>query len=163
MAVNRLGMTVALDSASAAKILRMVKTANPAMATALRARLRVAGAVTVAEIQAKLREDTPEGTALVSGGARDTLANNTKLSILTGVRQYGIRIKTSGTQLSKAHAAILSAYNKKTWRHPLPNSPAEFVNESGRPYFGTVILDSQVAFQTAATLALEDAAAAIRL
>lgn len=157
-----MGFTVTLDSVSAAKILRQVKAADPAIATALRARLRVAAVATVADIQSTLREDTPEGVALVSGGARDTLASNTRLSILTGVRQYGLRIVTSGSKLSKAHAAILAAYNKKSWRHPLPHDKEEFVVEQGRPYFGSVILKDQLAFQIAATAALEDAAAAIR-
>lgn len=163
MAVNSMGMTVTLDSASAAKIIRIVKAADPAMATALRARLRLAAADTIIAIQNTLREDTPEGTGLVSGGVRDTLAQNTKLSILTGVKSYGIRIVTSGKNLKSINAAMLAAYNKKTWRHPLPNDKSELITEKGRPYFGTVVLQRQVAFQTAATLALEDASAAIRL
>nr|QOL00386.1 hypothetical protein [uncultured organism] len=162
MATNRFGFTVTLDSASAAKIIRQAKAADPAIATALRARLRIAGAATVKDIQATLREDTPEGVAVVSGGARDTLADATKLSILAGVKQYGIRIVTSGSKLTKVHAAILAAYNKKTWRHPVPHAEGEFVEQQGRPYFGSVILKDQLAFQIAATAALEDASAAIR-
>lgn len=122
----------------------------------LRARLRAAGAEAVADVRRTILEPTPGGAGPHSGGVREALAVSTKVSILSGQRKAGIRIVTTSAKLAAAHAAMLKAYNKTSWRHP-NRSGGAWVDESGRPYFGSVINAHKTEMRAAVETALDDA------
>lgn len=152
-----------IDPASFAKLLADVKAFDAALSRALRKRLRLAAVDAVAEVRKTLEQPTPAGRPMRPDGVRADLAASTRVAILAGQRAAGVRIVTTSAKLDAAHKAMLKAYNKPHWRHPIRgHKSARWVNQAGRPYFGAVIGARKAAMATAVEAALVEARSVIR-
>jgi hypothetical protein len=90
------------------------------------------------------------------------LAQGTKVSISTGVRAAGVTIRTRPTYLTADQQNMVHAYNKGTFRHPLFGDWKTPITQTGRPYFGSVILPFTPAMRVAMNEAVRDAGRTIR-
>jgi hypothetical protein len=149
---------IQLDPVTFRRLMRDVKEFDPAMSRALRKRLRLAGESAVREVRSTIKEDTPEGTPFKPGGVRDGLAAGTKVSILAGKRMAGVRITTTGARLTAAHKAMVKAYNRQSFRHPVGGNRDVWVSQEGRPYFGSILRDKRAEMQLAIHEAVSEAA-----
>ena len=148
-----------------------VKEFSPALAASTRRRLRDAGQETVAAIKAKLLEPPPERIASgapaprykhvrrpgAGSGIRAGLAAGTKIGISTSAKKQGVSITTSSARLPPKAQAMVRAYNKPTFRHPLFGNPNDWIKQAGRPFFGAVIAAHKTLFSEAIQDAIADA------
>ena len=77
-------------------------------------------------------------------------------------RAAGAKITTGSSKLAAENKGLLNVYNKKTFRHPVFGDKENWVEQQGRPYFGSVIqkaLDRALVEEVRA--ALDEAATAI--
>ena len=74
-----------------------------------------------------------------SGEGRAALIAATKVSVSFSRRAAGAKIVTGSSKLSAAHKGLLNVYNKKSFRHPVYGNKAVWVEQQGRPYFGSAI------------------------
>lgn len=159
------GVRVEVDPRQFAATLRAIKEFSPALATATRKRLRLAGADTVKAVQAEVlaggrtvtwRVGSKGKTKTGNIGLRAGIANGTKMAIVAGKTRQGVSIKTDSSRLGPGQAAMVKAWNKPSFRHPVFDSGA-WVSQAGRPYFGSVINKHKQDFADAVNAALADA------
>lgn len=80
--------------------------------------------------------DSPEWSV----GAREAIAAGMRTQLSFGKSNGGVRFVASPNRLPAEHKGFLAAYNQKSIRHPVFGNRRVFVEQSGRPYFGSVIL-----------------------
>lgn len=134
---------------------------NPALTKALRKRIRAAGTTAAEEVKKTLALSSPAGGDN-SGEGRAALAAATRVTVSFGRRSAGAKIITSASRLPAEHQGLLHVYNKTTFRHPVFGNRSAWVEQKGRPYFGTVIrkmIDKEMTKEVEA--ALDDALKAI--
>jgi hypothetical protein len=72
-------------------------------------------------------------------GSREALAGGTRVTVSFSQRSAGAKIVTSGARL--AHKGFAAAYDMPSFRHPVYGNKSAWVNQEGRPYFGSVITE----------------------
>lgn len=127
-----------IDPASLRSLLLRIKAFSPALATATRKRLRAAGDDIVADVRAALMDYQPSSPSGKTTGLREGLAAGTRVSIKAGVAKQGISIETSPSRLAAPQKSMAKAWNRETFRHPVYRTGV-WVDQKGRPYFGSVI------------------------
>ena len=105
-------------------------------------------------------KDIKVGIALIpsksDGTVRRGLIAGTKVTLVMGGKNPGIRIKTSGKALGNK-AVLAAAFNKNKFRHKVFGRDV-WVDQPGHPYFGKVILDHKDEVLEKVRVALDDAA-----
>jgi hypothetical protein len=149
---------VRLEPRAFAQMLREVRGFDRALATATRKRLREAADPAVKAIRARIRG----GGFRTDVGLAKGLAAGTKLSIRTGQREPGVTITTTASKLPAGKAAMVHAFNKHTFRHPVGGNRDVWVNQRGRPYFGSTIAHHERSMREGMEQAIRDAAATIK-
>lgn len=152
-------------------VLSDLKEIDPKLATATRRKLRQSGDDALEEMRKVLAEPSPgvvtrviktagrdsrgrrrmlatgvetrEADRTRSRGARAGVARGLKTRVVTGKTRQTIRITGSGD-------AFARSYNLLRWRHPIRFNPetttasqVPWVEQGGRPYFGTVVARRQ--------------------
>lgn len=130
-----------------------IKAFDTKLATATRKRLRQAAEPAVADVRHVLLS----GSYRTDAGLTRGLAAGTKVSIRTGVRTNGVSITTTGTKLPPEKRAMVKAFNQSTFRHPAFGNRDAWVNQAGRPYFGSVLWERRASMRSAMEQALHDA------
>lgn len=149
---------VTIDPRDMSRLLKDARTFDAALAKATRKRLRDAAQEGVQDVKSRLMGRTFRTDAGLARG----LAAGTKVSIRTGARTAGVSIVTTGAKLPADKQALVRAYNKPSFRHPVYGNRNAFVNQRGRPYFGAVLDEKKPAMLAAMEAALHDAAETIR-
>lgn len=161
MPVGDQGFQVVIDPAEWFRFKQELDRFDPALAKALRKRIRNAGMIAAEQVKATLAMPSPGGGP-DDGASRAALIAATRVSVSFAKRAAGAKITTGSSKLDAAHKGLLKVYNKKTFRHPVFGDRSNWVAQEGRPYFGTVIqkaLDRALINEVQAALA--EAAAAI--
>lgn len=132
------GFSVTIDPTEWYRLKADLDKFDPALSRALRRRIKNAGQVAADEVKKTLREPSPAGGD-DSGEGRAALIAATRVSVSFGNRTAGAKIVTSSSKLSAEHKGLLNVYNKASFRHPVYGNKDNWVAQSGRPYFGSVI------------------------
>jgi hypothetical protein len=139
------GFSVVIDPEQWYRFKQDLDKFDPALARSLRRRIKAAGDTAAKKVQAELGMPSPAGGP-DDGAGRRALIAATRVSVSFSKRSSGARIVTSGSGLPAGHEGLLKVYNKATFRHPvypregMARSDWTWVNQKGRPYFGSVIL-----------------------
>lgn len=157
------GFQVVIDPAEWHRLKQELDRFDPALAKALRQRIRNAGMVAADAVKASLSKPSPSGgSSPMDPEVRAQLIAATRVSVSFGKKAAGAKIITGSNRLSTENKNLLKAYNKKLFRHPVFGDKEKWVAQEGRPYFGSVIqaaLDRALIKEIQAALA--DASAAI--
>jgi surface antigen len=87
----------------------------------------------------------------ISRGIRVQIAAN-------GQRKVGVFIRSTGSGLPASKRSLVRAWDKEAgWRHPVFGTD-EWVQQKGRPYFGSVIAKREQEIAEGVRRALEEAA-----
>lgn len=121
----------------------------------LRKRIKLITADGVEAVKRVLDEDTPGGVPPFSESARDEIKSSIRTQVLFGARTGGVRISIGASALPAEHQAILKAYNKPTFRHPVFGS-STWVVQTGRPYFGAALYGRREEMQVQIIAAVND-------
>ena len=151
-----------------ATTLKRVKEFSPELATSLRKELRNAGGLLVQDVRAAVRgqargeriaKQTRRGhhKAGAKVSFRDAIASATSLKIVAGTTRQGISVVTDASKMPENIRAMAKAWNKKSFRHPVFGNRDRWVNQDGRPYFGSVINEHVAEVQEAMNTALSEA------
>lgn len=132
------GVSVQIDPYEWAKLKVQLDAFDPALARALRRKIKSAGDRAVGKVQARLRLSAPSGGPN-TGRGRAALIAATRVSVSFSKRQAGAKIVTSAKGLPERHSALPKVYNKSSFRHPVYGDRDTWVTQQGRPYFGSVI------------------------
>lgn len=132
------GFQVVIDPAEWFRLKQELDRFDPALARALRRRIRNAGNVAADKVKETLRAPSPGGGDN-SGEGRAALIAATRVSVSFARRAAGAKITTGSGKLSAEHKGLLNVYNKASFRHPVYGNKHNWVQQAGRPYFGTVI------------------------
>lgn len=156
------GIEIKLNPAQLAATLKAVKAFSPALATATRKRLRGVGAEIVSAMQVAVMGATGAGPKRLRGkqaphSMRRGIAAGTKMVIVAGTTRQGISIVTSSAKLPPGKFAMVKAWNKPTFRHPVFGDRSTFVQQPGRPYFGSVAMAKKSKVAAAMQQVLDDA------
>lgn len=151
-------LEVTIDPGDMARLLKDARAFDAELAKATRKRLRDAASEGVTDIRHRLMGRTFKTDRGLARG----LAAGTKVSIRTGARTAGVSIVTTGAKLPADKQAMVRAYNKPSFRHPVHGNRDVWVNQKGRPYFGAVLDEKKPAMLAAMEAALKDAAETIR-
>lgn len=139
MAVRQTGgLSVVIDPGEWYRLKTELDRFDPALARELRRRIKNAGSVAAEKVRDTLAEPSPDDGP-DTGEGRAALAAATKVTVSFSRRSAGARITTSASKLAGRHKGLLHVYNKESFRHPVFGDRADWVEQKGRPYFGTVI------------------------
>jgi|GEM_PF-3574551 len=139
------GYSVVIDGEQWYRFKQELDKFDPELARSLRRRIKAAGETAAKKVQEELGLPSPDGGP-DSGAGRRALIAATKVSVSFSKRSSGARIVTSGRGLPAGHEGLLKVYNKASFRHPvyprqgMERSDWTWVNQKGRPYFGSVIM-----------------------
>ncbi len=132
------GLQIVIDPGEWYRLKQELDRFDPALARALRKRIRNAGNVAAQEVIKTLRLPSPDGGP-DRGLSREALAQATRVTVSFAKRAAGARIVTSSSRLPDEHKGLLKVYNKTRFRHPVFGDRDFWVYQQGRPYFGEVI------------------------
>lgn len=162
------GFSVVIDPQQWYRLKQQLDAFDPELARALRRRIKNAGDTAAEKVRQTLRLPAPTGGPDDTGG-RDALAAETRVTVSFSKRSAGARIATGSSGLRGTHKGLLNVYNKKSFRHPVFPRPNEgrdewtWTEQTGRPYFGAVILKAMnQAVAQEIYGAIDDALAAIQ-
>ena len=127
---------VRIESEDFHRLFVATKDADAVLYRGLRKALREAAGPMVAGIRAQIDLIPSSGK---STGVRAALKAKTRASISTSARSAGVRIVTSPRRLPPGKRVLAKSLNKAAFRHPVFGNREEWVNQSGRPYFGATI------------------------
>lgn len=157
------------------------KTSNvdAKLRAALKRRMRAAADKAALEVQAEVLKApvTPGKRSRSSDHRRASLragiAGGVKVQIATGTTKVGVFIRATGSHLPPDQRVLVRAYNRRGgWRHPvfdrtarsglLRRKRAVWVNQTGRPYFESVIEKQRSALDAAVRDAMAEATDSLR-
>lgn len=142
------------------RLLTEVKGFDRKLALQLRRNMRTAGRPIVEDVRRTVMQPPP-GDVGGSVGTRAAIAKGVALRISAAKKGGGVTIAASSRFLPANRKPMLRAYNKPNWRHPVFGNSEHWVDQQGRPYFDSVILEHREQLRRAVELALTEAAAAI--
>lgn len=133
---------------------------TPAFRRDLRRRIKGAAEAASQSVRETLALPSPGGGPDDTGG-RAALIAATRVSVTFGKSAVRAAIVTSSSKLPDKHKGLLKVYNMESFRHPVfetqdqyslrragfrrslkPSERAAWVEQKGRPYFGSVITKS---------------------
>lgn len=148
---TRGGIELQIDSAEFKRSMNQLRSFDRKLYLQVRRKLREAGRSAVQDVRREVRKGGPSRT-----GLREALAEGTQVSVLSG-RRAGVTITTSPTRLPANKKSMAKAWNRSTFRHPLPGDREHWVTQAGHPYFGATLAHHRAAMQQAILQALQDA------
>lgn len=148
------------DARQFKELLGKTSAFEPKLRTALRKRIRAEadkGAKDAREEVAKA--PATQGAKPRSTGLRDGISRGIRVQIAAnGARKVGVFIRSTGSGLPPSKRSLARAWDKETgWRHPVFGTD-EWVQQNGRPYFGSVIAKREQEIAEGVRRALEEAA-----
>lgn len=152
MATHGPGVEAHVEIRNLGEILRDVKAFEPKLATALRRNIRNAAKAAADDAKAEVIKGGASKTGLRAG-----IARGIRVSISTGKRTNGVRITSTGAGLDASRKPMVKAYNTATFRHPTFGDTNNWQQQSGRPYFGSVIAAHKADVQRGVEQALDEA------
>lgn len=139
MARGEEGFQVVIDPGEWFRLKRELDAFDPALARALRKRIKNAGQVAADEVKKTLRLPSPGGGD-DSGEGRAALIAATRVTVSFSKRAAGAKVVTGSSKLPAEHKGLLNVYNKKNkFRHPVFGDRDTWVEQQGRPYFSASI------------------------
>ena len=159
---------IRVDASQFSTLLRAAKDFDADLGRELRKSIRIVGKKAADESKAEVLK-APESAAhhrkiRTSRGLRRAIAAGIRLQIATPkAGEGGVRIKagTSAVAALTGNASLARKYNaKKGWRHPVYGYD-EWVEQKGRPFFGSVIAKHKPDVAQAVEEALARAADAV--
>lgn len=142
--VNEGGFQVVIDPAEWYRLKKELDAFDPALARALRKRIKNAGQVAADAVKDTLKLPSPDGGPDVGHG-RQALIEATKVSVSFAKRAAGASVVTTSNRLPEPHKSLLMVYNKRNkFRHPVfaegeNRDQWTWVEQQGRPYFADPI------------------------
>lgn len=167
---------IRIDAKEFSQLFNDVKDFDKRLASEIRKGLRIAARPALADVRAELAKPSPDfGARRNSGrfdrsvtrnGERVTERTNVRAEIArglgirvgTGKRGGSISIVASGRALPGSHKPMVRLYNKKVFRHPVFDT-GEWVDQLGRPYFGSVLEQHEERMRAAVVAAINSATA----
>lgn len=129
-------LTVHINPQELARLKRELDAFEPALAKALRRRIREAGQDAVRAVKTTVLQPAPGASDGETTGARSAIARATRISTSFAPRSAGVKIITGGVR-----NGFSKAYNMGSFRHPVFGS-GTWASQEGRPYFGSAITKS---------------------
>lgn len=139
-------------------VVRGAKEFDRALGNHLRKRIRDAAKPIAEKVKAEVRKPPRGGGKGESTGLREGIAAGVGVRITTGSRSAGVTIAATPNRLPTNQRAMVKAYNKDAFRHPVFGNRSAWAVQLGRPYFGSVIYDELPEVRKEVQAALEDAA-----
>ena len=124
---------------------------EPRLKRELRSAFRIAAELAADESRLTIDAGGPSKTGLRLG-----IAAGIKVKLMTG-KTAGVRIVSGYSQLPENKRAMPRTMNKPTFRHPVFGNTDVYVEQTGRPFFGSVIYKHRPAFEAAAREAMQKA------
>ena len=156
-----------IDAREFSRLLVEVKEFDKQLGLRLRKNIRDAAKPIVEDV----KKTVLDGPGKRDVGVRKAIAAGVRVRIGTNVKRGGsVTIAATGGALPANRKSMLRSYNKeKGWRHPVfPRkhlggllTSTKWVQQMGRPYFGSVILAHKEDLAKAVEKALDEAAAAL--
>lgn len=140
-----------IDPANLRALLASVKAFDKNLATGLRRTLRQQGQSAIQDMRGVL------GGGEVGGA----IGAGIRVQIQTAKSRQGIRIQATTSKMPSGKEPLVKAFNKATFRHRVYGGNV-WVNQSGRPYFGSVIYKHRDEIRSGVEAALADALKGIR-
>lgn len=113
--------------------MRGLKAFEPNLATATRRNLRHVGDETIAAMR---------GRVGAGGSVRAGISAGLRTAVATGKRSQGVRLTGTASKIPQGHKPMLRLWNKASFRHPVFGTN-KWVQQSGRPFFGSVIKEHE--------------------
>lgn len=135
--MRRGGAEVVIDPLVWSRLKKDADIFDKAIIRELRKGMKEIGSRAVDRVKERLRMPSPGGGG--DGRSRDALISGTRLSVSFGARSAGVKITTSGARLGAGHSGFQNVYNTTMFRHPVFGKRDVFVEQQGRPYFGSAI------------------------
>lgn len=171
---------VRVDTRELRDLIKKIKTVeDKKLKAALRKALRESAKPAVAAVRAKVLEPAPsEGKRKDVGRiyfsrtkvnrktkektvthhrmtTRKAIAQGVAASMRAGATTATVTVKASPRHLAD-RAGMLKAYNQETFRHPLFGDQDHWFEQSGNPYFGSVLYGQREAILTRLKTAMDD-------
>lgn len=108
--------------------------------TSLRREVKTLGSGMLEGSRKTLLMPPPNDSPEWSVGAREAISAGMRTQLSFGKSNAGVKFVASPSRLDPEHKGFLAAYNQKSIRHPVFGNRSVFVQQQGRPYFGSVIL-----------------------
>ena len=151
-------LEIRIDAREFGALLRDAKAFDADLSRRLRKSIREAAKPAVDDVKSAV-QSIP---AKRDRGVRRGIAAGVGLRINSGSSKGGaVTIAASGNRVPGPHRAMVRLLNKPSWRHPVFGDKQHWVTQSGRPYFGSVILTHRENILRAVEDALNEAAAAL--
>lgn len=152
-----------------AHVFRMAKEFDKELVKRIRRNIRDAAKPAVDDVKREVQKPPPGGgrrsakVRTVKRGKESTtnlraaLAAGTSLKITARARGGTVTITTDARRLPENRRAMVRAYNKRSFRHPLFGDTEHWYAQQGNPYFGPVILRHEDRLREAVEAALAEA------
>lgn len=128
---------------------------EPKLKAALRKRMKAAADLAAADVRSEVTK-APRSHGRGTRGLRKGIAAGVKVTISASPTKVGVAIQATGSKLPADMRALVRAYNKPTFRHPVFGG-STWVLQVGRPYFKKPIEDRQGDVQAAVEAAMREA------
>lgn len=178
MASRVRGNGIRIDASEFSQLLNDAKAFDKDLGLRLRKEIRDAAKPIVKKSKAAVTSPTSKRSSRIRvtktrtrGGVRESVETTTNTAALvakgvsfrvsTGKTGGQGRFVSSGKNLPENRKVMARALNKRSFRHPVFGDQKHWVNQEGRPYFGSVILGETPALYAAIEKALNDAANAL--
>lgn len=149
------------------KIMAEIKGFDPALARAVRKKLRLLGDEIAQKMRTEVRKAPPTGgRTRGSHRSREQVAAGIGVAIKTGQKRQGVYVTGSSRKLPTDRRPFARSYNKKQWRHPVFPSRSKrvtrWVSQQGNPYFGRSVAKVEPQIEQEMRQALDEAIATVR-
>jgi hypothetical protein len=135
-----------VDPRNLRAIVQAAKQFDAALGRNLRRQLRQAGQGAITDMRGVL------GGGAIGGG----IGRGIRLEVQTSKARQGVRIRATGSGLPGDKRPLVKAFNAPSFRHPVYGMPV-WVDQPGRPYFGSVIVKHRDQIRESVETALGDA------
>ena len=153
------GESIRIEAVEFSDLLRQAKEFEPALAKSIRKNIREAAKPAVEDVRRTVLETPTKGRTF---GVRRAIAQGVGIRISAAKSGGGVNIAASGRKLPENRRAMVRLLNKPSWRHPVFGNREQWVTQSGRPYFGSVLYRYRDDIRDAVQRALDEAAGQIR-
>lgn len=149
----------AIEAGEITRLLTGAKEFDKALVRGIRRNLRTAAKPAVDAVRSEVRSIPTKG--IRSNGVRDAVAQGVGLRISAAKSGGSVTISASPRRLPANRKAMARLLNTPSWRHPVFGNRDEWVEQTSRPYFGSVIYRYRDELRAAVEDALNDAAKAL--
>jgi hypothetical protein len=154
------GADFRIEAQDFSRVLIDAKAFEPALAKSIRKNIREAARPAVADVRRTVLETPTKGTRTF--GVRRAIAQGVGVRISAARGGGGVNVAASGRRLPANRKPMVKLLNRERWRHPVFGDRDTWAQQSGRPYFGSVLWRYRDDIRDAVQRALDEAASNIR-